>query len=358
MYSIGGTTDITVHQKLATGVKELDKSCGCDIGGRSVDKEMMKTFDRFFQGLIQNVVKCEKTTEYLGLYKEFEDVKKSITPDRTGDVRIPLPCRMLETYCNTHLHKTIDTVVKDWNNTEGNISLQICDDRLIVSADDLKSLFAPSIDKIIKTLSEVVQKNEDISLIILVGGFAECQIFSEKVKQCFKQKIVIVPEHANLAILKGAVLFGHNSDVINPRITRYTYGTECVVPFEKFEHDVSRKILDGWGNECCKGIFSLIIKQKESIALGKVLNARYNTTERYQSVMALKIITSEDDSPLYTDGSSCRFIGELKFMIQHPSKDRRSVAVEYIFGDTEIKIKAVDVLYGNTEECFLDLVSK
>lgn len=354
----GGTTDITVHQKLVTGVKELDKSCGCDIGGRSVDRELMKTFDCFFQGLIQNVVKREKTTEYLLLYKEFEDVKKSITLDMTGDVRIPLPCRMLEFYCRKHLQKTMDTVVKDWNNMKGNIALQICDDKLIVSADDLKSLFTPSIDKIIKTLSAVVQKNKDVSMIILVGGFAECQIFSEKVKECFKQKTVIVPEHANLAILKGAVLFGHNSDVINPRITRFTYGTECVVPFDKSKHDVSRKFLDGWGDKCCEGIFSLIIKQKKSVALGKVINARYNTTERYQSAMAIKILTSEEDSPLYTNGSCCRFIGELKFPIVHPSNDRRSVAVEYIFGDTEIKIKAVDVMYGNSAECFLDLVSK
>jgi hypothetical protein len=35
---------------------------------------------------------------------------------------------------------------------------------------------------------------------------------------------VIIPEDAGLAVLKGAVQFGFNPKVINPRISRFTYG--------------------------------------------------------------------------------------------------------------------------------------
>lgn len=351
----GGTTDITVHEKQEIGVKELDKAGGCGVGGRNVDKAIMEMFDRLFQGLIRKHLKQENPTEYLAIYKEFEDVKKSITSDRTGNIRIPLPCMMLDDYCRKHLQKTLHQVVHEWNDNPKNTHLQICNDKLLIAVDYLRLLFEPSIGEIIKQLSDVVRKNE-ISLIVLVGGFANCELFSEKVKADFKQKKVIVPDNANLAILKGAVMFGHNSEVINPRITRYTYGTDCVVPFDEYKHDVLRKMTDGWGDECCQGVFSLIIKQKESVPLGKVVKASYYTTEPDQSAMAIKILTSGEDSPLYTNSSDCRCIGELNFNIPKPSKKRRCVAVEYIFGDTEIKIKAVDTKYCNSQECYLNLV--
>jgi hypothetical protein len=37
---------------------------------------------------------------------------------------------------------------------------------------------------------------------------------------------VIIPEDAGLAVLKGAVQFGFNPKVINPRISRFTYGVK------------------------------------------------------------------------------------------------------------------------------------
>jgi molecular chaperone DnaK (HSP70) len=51
----------------------------------------------------------------------------------------------------------------------------------------------------------------------MVGGFSESQMLQEHVKSTFPHKTVIIPEDAGLAVLKGAVQFGFNPKVINPR---------------------------------------------------------------------------------------------------------------------------------------------
>lgn len=48
----------------------------------------------------------------------------------------------------------------------------------------------------------------------MVGGFSESPITLDVVKNAFPTKRVIVPEEAGLAVLKGAVLFGHQSNSV------------------------------------------------------------------------------------------------------------------------------------------------
>jgi archaeosine-15-forming tRNA-guanine transglycosylase len=60
------------------------------------------------------------------------------------------------------------------------------------------------------------------------------EIIQDKIKSFFPSYRVIVPEDAELAVLKGAVLFGHKPDYIVARIARYTYGVECQEDFVKF----------------------------------------------------------------------------------------------------------------------------
>jgi hypothetical protein len=66
----------------------------------------------------------------------------------------------------------------------------------------------------------------NLKMIVLVGGFSGCKIIQENIKSFFPSHRVIVPEDAELAVLKGAVLFGHKPDYIVARIARYTYGVK------------------------------------------------------------------------------------------------------------------------------------
>jgi activator of 2-hydroxyglutaryl-CoA dehydratase len=44
----------------------------------------------------------------------------------------------------------------------------------------------------------------------MVGGFSECELVQDAIRDKIRSSItLIIPEEAGLAVLKGAVLFGH-----------------------------------------------------------------------------------------------------------------------------------------------------
>ena len=146
--------------------------------------------------------------------------------------------------------------------------------------------------------------SDDISMIILVGGFANCTILQQQVQQYFSSTRVIVPVDAGLSVLLGTVLFGHSPLVITSRVTQKTYGVVLDALFNEEKHPVSR-IFDHEGTCYCYGIFSLIVKQNESILFGTRFSKEYNAKPN-QHTCHLVIVTSNEDSPKYYNDKSCR----------------------------------------------------
>ena len=72
-----------------------------------------------------------------------------------------------------------------------------------------KSLFDESCKKLVDHFHPLftLPNVKDVSSILLVGGFAESPMLQEAVREAFRNKKVIVPQEAGLAVLKGAVLY-------------------------------------------------------------------------------------------------------------------------------------------------------
>jgi hypothetical protein len=62
----------------------------------------------------------------------------------------------------------------------------------------------------------------------------------------------LAPEDAELAVLKGAVLFGHKPDYIVARIARYTYGVEVDDYFNPDIHEPDRCVVRNSKKMCRK----------------------------------------------------------------------------------------------------------
>jgi hypothetical protein len=60
------------------------------------------------------------------------------------------------------------------------------------------------------------------------------------------RSIFDVPEDAELAVLKGAVLFGHKPDYIVARIVRHTYGVRIREDFNPDIHEPGRCVVKKW----------------------------------------------------------------------------------------------------------------
>jgi hypothetical protein len=88
----------------------------------------------------------------------------------------------------------------------------------------------------------------------------------------------------------------------------------------------------------------MIIQQNKVVKLGTIVKRTYlippNATE-----ISIQFYTSVKDHPLYTDDRSCRKMGTLVICIPIPSEEQRQVEVEYIFGNTEINVRAKETKY-------------
>ena len=70
--------------------------------------------------------------------------------------------------------------------------------------DDVKSMFDPVIDKILRLIRTQLDAYS-VSLILLVGGFSESKYLQERVKNHFKRRVpnISVPPQPMIAIEKG-----------------------------------------------------------------------------------------------------------------------------------------------------------
>ncbi|XP_063447377.1 heat shock 70 kDa protein 12A-like [Mytilus trossulus] len=351
----GGTADITVHEKLANGqLKELCRAAGNDCGGTSVDGRFFQMLVKIFGGPLMKKVKDKDPSAYLDLFREFETVKRTITPERDSKVNITIPFASLDAQCKTVLGENLVDVL---GSSPYSNQLTVRGDKMRVEADLMRSLFQPTIESIISLMKEILRNKtaSDVSQLLLVGGFSECMLIQDAVKRNFKNKRVIIPEEAGLSVLKGAVLFGHRPEYIRSRIMRLSYGvgTRCI--FDSNIHD-KKYLIENENPPKCTNIFGQIVEKDQEVSLGEKFTTSHLTVLPMQKEMPLQIYVSTDKSPMYIDESSCTFLGSATIKFPNPTKDTREVNVEYIFGNTEIGMTAVDEKTGTKIIASFDLI--
>jgi molecular chaperone DnaK (HSP70) len=90
-------------------------------------------------------------------------------------------------------------------------------------------MFKEPIQNIIHAIRTIFQHKRcsDVSAIMMVGGFSEADVVQYAVQKAFSDKDVFIPVDGSLSVLKGAVIYGHNPDVVSSRVCNFTYGS-CV----------------------------------------------------------------------------------------------------------------------------------
>ncbi|CAB4434885.1 unnamed protein product [Rhizophagus irregularis] len=91
------------------------------------------------------------------------------------------------------------------------------------------------------------ESNEEVSAMLLVGGFSESKYLREKVKEKFNSRVKIsFPDSPATAIVEGAVQYGLNRDVIATRVLKWTYGTDVARMWKSGDPDDRKIPSDGF----------------------------------------------------------------------------------------------------------------
>ena len=328
---IGGTADITVHEKISNGhLNELCHASGGDCGGTAIDNAFIQMIVKILGAPMITLLKQEDPTAYLDLLREFEAVKRRIQTDTTGKVNFTIPCATINLLCENHQNESLSSMIQS-SPFASTIALR--GDKLRIDADVMKSLFDKTINNIVSLVKDVLRKPaaKNVPLLLLVGGFAECPLVQSAMKKTFLNKRIIIPEEAGLSVLKGAVLFGHKPDYIASRVMRFSYGANVYPLFDPDKHEQRRKYISAMdGKVRCREVFDEIIKQNESVTLGTKVNKRHCTDNPNQDAISLDVYASTKEKPMYVDEDCCVLIGKAEIEIPFPTEERRNVSVEYI----------------------------
>ncbi|OWF53934.1 heat shock 70 kDa protein 12B-like [Mizuhopecten yessoensis] len=356
----GGTIDVTVHQVQKNGtIREIHKASGGNWGGTSVDEEFESLLSDIVGEQIVREFKNDFVEDVLELYRSFEMKKRSISKTMEGKITFNIPSKLLEIFEKHYPNDKMDMFIK--SNPKYSSDVTWYGSKLRLSKALTLSLFARSLGDITDHLQQVVNHAsvQDLSAILMVGGYSECSLLQDAVKERFPHLKVIVPREAGLAVLKGAVITGHCPNIITERISRYTYGVACRTLFNKRVHKEEYKVVDEVGVARCDNVFKRHVAVEESVTLGKSCetNGYYCVSRPTDTSLSINIYASTEPSPMYTTDKSCQKLGTLKMSMPDTSKGlNRGVEVSMSFGGTEIEVEAVNIHTKKKHTAFFDFL--
>ncbi|XP_062567612.1 heat shock 70 kDa protein 12B-like [Saccostrea cucullata] len=195
-----------------------------------------------------------------------------------------------------------------------------------------------------------------VNIILLVGGYAECPLLQSAIENEFPSKTVIVPSFSGVAVLKGAVMFGHNPTLIHERIAKYTYGIAVCRLFEKGKHREDY-MFERDGKIWCDNVFRSHVKSGEKIQVGKCQSSECYETFKGSGGVIVPVYASTVENPQYVTDDGCCLIGKIKFALNKDctfGETINNLKVNFSFGGTEIEVKLECMKTGKTKSLYLD----
>lgn len=343
----GGTADITVHESTRQGkLKELHRASGGDWGGTQVDRCFMHMLSTVMGAEALQRFSKEYLYDFFDLLRDFETTKRTISNKSKGKVSIKLPMALREISNEEKMSK-----VNFWKTIQSNRygdKVSVKGDKLRIDVQLARDMFQEPIVRLCKHIKELLDTPTlcEVGTILMVGGFSECELVQDAVIENFPKKTIIFPFNSGLAVLNGAVLYGHAPSMIESRISHFTYGLQTTVEFDPAIHPPEKKIIVN-GVEKAKDVFRICVEKGQEVLAGYTVTDKVYPPSSDSTSMAINIYASHEQTPKFVTDRTCALLG--KFNIKLPrGKEREERAVErsLIFGDTELMIKVKHIQTG------------
>ena len=345
--------DITVHEVTKDKtLKELEKASGGDWGGTCVDNSFKEFLTSVVSVEVMEEFRSKHTGEYIELFRDFEMKKR--TTNTTDQTRVTI--RMTGTLPELYEKMKSRPFQRAIQESIYSKSLKLEGDKLRISPALFEQYFSAACTGIVDHLHDLLNKPEvkGTDTILMVGGFSESPILQAHIKQDFPKYRIIIPNEPGLAVLRGAVLFGHGPSIISERIAKYWYG---IASFQKFNPRLHRS--EKKKDDLCEDIFDVCVKRGDTFKLsGALSKGPYETNRDDQKEMDFEIYVSDSDKPpTYVTDEDCHYIGTLTVELPKVKKgEKRSVFINFVFGGTELHVHATNSVNKEVTKASFDFL--
>lgn len=356
----GGTADITLHQLQRNGtIVELNPASGGLWGGTCIDK----AFETFLQNLFGRETMetfqtdPEYAEDFFDFWQGFEVKKRAFDFEKdTENINIRIPMGLTDIAKKIKKEQNVDKII-EMSKLKGK-GVKFDQGKLHVPAKIIKSIFQSTADKIVSHLRELVEEvGQDLKVILMVGGFSECGLIQNCVRETFELKgkrRVIVPNQCGLAVLKGAVYFGHHPEIISERVARYTYGVQTWSKFNRMQHKEHKRVVIN-SEDRCRDVFFKFVTKGDRLTAGYKKEYLFQALEPSAGSLDCGIYISNNRNPNYVDDDDCQKLGILEIC---GVEDGAHIEESLIFGHTELQARARNCETNKEYSVTFDMLSE
>ncbi|KAG2464887.1 heat shock 70 kDa protein 12A-like [Polypterus senegalus] len=352
----GGTIDITVHEVLENNyLKEIQKASGGGWGGSSVDRNFVVFLRELFGADVWDIFEKQHPSELQKMMYNFS-VQKCM--ESNGENR-----ENSEIFfsCVFSLAKLAEQKKEISSYFEGIDGVSWSDGNIKIAYQKLKSFFKDSLTNIIDAIEDIIKQPEvHIDYILLVGGYAASRILRDKVYEIFRTKCkVMCPIDSQLAIAKGAILFGADPKIITSRVSALTYGMGVSEKFLAYKHSWNKRRVTTSGFVYCTDVFMKLVERGQGVEQNEAAEYCFNPVDGDQVEVLFSFFSTEKENAQYTDDEGVKEVGSIIVPIPgNISGKERRIKLEISFGLTEIKATATDLNTDETQKITLDFMTE
>jgi hypothetical protein len=258
----GGTVDIVVQELVGNSqnyqVKELTESSGGLCGGTFIDESFLRFFSKRVPCLDEflKVYPSYKTR----LLKDWEEIKCAFGHEMMSDGDTK----------DIVLHNKLAAKWEAYETERGN---ELDDSSVVeLTEQDLKAIFDPVVDEILELIAAQLTQVPDIKVMFVVGGFAGSPYLMRRIRARFSSEVahIVSPPAPGSAIVQGAVSLALLPGAIVSRISKKTYGTSVILPFDH-ALDLKPLLKVTNGVEYCRNRFDVFVKKGEGVEVNDCL---------------------------------------------------------------------------------------
>ena len=359
-----GTVDICTLRKEKDKNRLIEEypPLGGNYGGNYINKEFM---DKIIIELFgkEKVEKAKNDPKFKVLEKNIETLKKDLQ-DHVYNCN--LNCRLFKDE-NNPLDISIDNYIEKFNKKSQKYVLKRD------KKDEWELLFPNQIllditkdiaNKIFKKLEEVYNDVKNAQ-IIFTGAGSNNKILTKYIKNFFKEKNVsfdikttIQPE---VSILKGAVIYGFQTNIIRKRKPKYTIGINISRNWDDKYKNGGQKYYNKTEKKWkCVNLFKKFITRNEYIHFDEVIS--HNFIAFNSKVVISFYKTLKKNCTFYDEKDHNNLIiekfGSVHIEIKDYDKNFRDVRIEMKMGGTYIIATAVYLKTGKKTKITQDFVEK